>query len=60
MLGFSLEPLCHTKHHDKDIFYPPTHLKVRLTFCVTKWVWTSPLSKITLVIRHFNIHLTIK
>ena len=28
-MGFSLEPLCHTKRHDK-CFYPPTHLKYQI------------------------------
>ena len=42
-MGFSLEPFCHTKRHDKYIFTHPYTSNVRLTFCATKWVWTSPL-----------------
>ena len=41
-MGFSLEPLPHTKRHDKYIFTLPTTWNVRWTFCVTKWVSTSP------------------
>ena len=25
-MRFEMEPLCHTKHHDIYIFYPPTYL----------------------------------
>ena len=42
--GFSLEPLYHTKRLDKYIFTHLTSKNVRLTFCMTKWVWVSPLS----------------
>ena len=41
-MGFSLEPLPHTKRHDKYIFTLPTTWNVRWPFCVTKWVSTSP------------------
>ena len=39
-MGSSLEPLCHTKRHDKYVFTRPPTKNVRLKFCVTKWIWT--------------------
>ena len=37
-MGFSLEPLRHTKRYDKIIFTQPPTLNIRLMFCLRKWV----------------------
>ena len=54
-MGFSLEPLCHTKRHNQYISTHPPTLNVRLTFCMTKWVWTLPLSsKLDMMLKCFR------